>query len=128
MRKFRPVLSAAAIAVAAALTLGWGASAASAHDELVLANPSISKVLKVAPKAVTLTFDDSVTDVAGANQIVVIDPKGHHLETGGTKVSVNAMSTKLIASKLLGKFKVLYRVLSADGHPVTGFYYFYVRK
>ena len=124
----KKIVGATAAIAAVALALGAYSSAATAHDSLVAANPGISKVLKTAPKSVTLTFDDSVTDLAGANQIVVTDPKGRHLETGGTTVSANSMSSRLRASAAIGKFKVLYRVLSADGHPVSGYYYFYVKK
>ena len=105
-----------------------GSSPARAHAQLVSANPKISAVLYVAPKSVTLTFDDDLIAVAGSNQIQVLDAKKQRIDRGATKVTAATVSVALKSNIAVGKYQVVYRVLSADGHPVSSSYYFYLKK
>lgn len=105
-----------------------GSSPARAHAQLVSSNPKVSAVLYVAPKSVTLTFDDDLIAVAGSNQIQVLDAKKQRIDRGSTKVSAATISVALKSNIAVGKYQVVYRVLSADGHPVSSSYYFYLKK
>ena len=118
----------AATALVAAMALLGQALPASAHAQLALSNPKASATLTKAPTKITLTFDDNLVAVEGANQIVVSDPKGRAVTTGTTIVSGAVLEVGLKKLSINGRYKVLYRVLSADGHPVTAFYYFYLKK
>lgn len=112
----------------AVIALFGATEPATAHAQLALANPKASSVLTKAPTKVTLTFDDDLILVEGANQIVVTDPRGRAVTTGATVVEGSVMSVGLKRLTVFGRYKVLYRVLSADGHPVSAFYYFYFQK
>jgi methionine-rich copper-binding protein CopC len=101
---------------------------ASAHAQLLVANPGISQTLNAMPGLVKLQFDDDLIDMPSGNQIAVLDTAGKHMETGVTKLDGATLSVLLAKFSGVGKFQVLYRAISADGHPVSGGYYFYVAK
>jgi methionine-rich copper-binding protein CopC len=110
------------------LTLGL-ALPASAHAQLLLSNPQVGSTVFVLPSRVALTFDDNLINLGGsANQIQVTDPKGLRVDSGATAVSAATLSVNLKADSLIGKYEVTYRVISADGHPVSTSFPFYLEK
>ena len=115
-----------------ALVLGWlllsGTTPASAHAQLVLANPKAKSVLYVLPAQIKLMFSDDLIDLDAGNQIQVVDPRGKRIDTGAIALLGNQLSTGLKQSTLLGRYSVTYRVLSEDGHPVSANYYFTLIK
>jgi methionine-rich copper-binding protein CopC len=116
----------------AGLLLGWmllvSATPASAHAQLVSANPKLKSVVYALPKQVQLMFGDDLIDLADGNQIQVTDPKGKRIDTGENILLGNQLSTGLKKSVLLGRYTVTYRVLSEDGHPVSATYIFTLAK
>jgi methionine-rich copper-binding protein CopC len=119
------------IAAAVALVgLTFGLSLpASAHAQLLLSNPKIGSSLYLLPSKVQLTFDDNLIDLGGAsNQIEVSDPKGKRIDSGATRVDGSALSVQLKPDTLFGKYEVTYRVISADGHPISNSFPFYLEK
>jgi copper resistance protein C len=46
------------------------------------------------------------------------------VHNGTATVFGNQLSVALKTSKVLGKYRVSYRAISADGHPITGSYDF----
>jgi methionine-rich copper-binding protein CopC len=116
----------------ALLMLGWmllsSAAPASAHAQLVSANPKAKSTVYVLPAQVKLMFSDDLIDLEGGNQIQVTDPKGKRIETGSTLLVGNQLSIGIKKSALLGRYVVTYRVLSEDGHPVSAKYVFTLAK
>jgi copper transport protein len=92
------------------------ATEALAHASLVSVEPRDGSVLTEAPKRIELRFSESVT--AGA--INLIDAQGR-LRVDAT-VEANAESVTVTPPQGLprGTSIVSYRVISEDGHPVTG--------
>jgi copper transport protein len=92
------------------------ATEALAHASLVSVEPRDGSVLTEAPKRIELRFSESVT--AGA--INLIDAQGK-LRVDAT-VEANAESVTVTPPQGLprGTSIVSYRVISEDGHPVTG--------
>lgn len=89
---------------------------ASAHAALISVEPASGSILKTAPKAVELRFNEAVTPGA----IQLIDGAGTvrkdaHVTTTGESISI-AMPPDLPR----GTAVVSYRVISQDGHPVAG--------
>lgn len=116
-----------------ALTLiGWllfnGSQPASAHAQLVGANPKAKSVVYVLPAQINLMFTDDLIDLSDSNQIQVVDPKGQRIDSGSTTLKGNQLGIGLKKSKLIGKYTVTYRVLSEDGHPVSAIYWFTLAK
>lgn len=114
--------------VAIAILILTHSVAAEAHAVLVSSNPRVSATLYKLPTIVQLTFDDDVINLSGANIIQVRNPKNQQINSGLTNVVASSISIKIKPSTLLGKYRVDWRALSADGHPVAGFYYFYLAK
>lgn len=92
------------------------AGSASAHASLVSVEPRDGSVLREPPKRIELRFNESVT--AGA--INLIDATGRLREDAGVAAKDEAVVVTVPADLPNGTQIVSYRVISADGHPVTG--------
>lgn len=102
------------------LLVAWlvGAGPASAHDQLVGSNPVSGAELAKAPTELRLTFSDTVGNLGAA--IKVTDAAGHELQTGKPAINDTVVTQQLKATTTPGTVQVVWRVTSADGHPVTG--------
>ena len=107
-----------AITATAGLVLLGSAGPAVAHDSLVSSDPKDGAQLATGPSRITLTFDLPVN--AGFNTITVTGPDGQHWNTGDVATSGNSASTEVLPLGPAGEYVTGYRVVSADGHPVTG--------
>lgn len=105
-----------------------GAQQTLAHASLINANPSVSAVLTKKPSAIKLTFDGNLIKLPNANRITVTDASGSVFSKGETSVTNATASIQLKSLTHFGRYKISYRVVSADGHPVSAYYYFYFRK
>ena len=106
-----------------ALAVPWiGTSPASAHDALGGATPAAGSTLTVAPAEVRLTFAEPPTPDGLA--LAVTGPDGSSVATGAPSVQANQVVRALAPLTRSGTYTVAYRVVSADGHPVTGSYTF----
>jgi copper transport protein len=98
------------------------ASPASAHATLVTSDPLDGARLHAVPAAVTLTFDESV-GLGSLGYLTVTDEAGRRVDTGGEQHPGGngaKVSTRLLAGLGDGTYTESYRVVSADGHPITG--------
>lgn len=96
-----------------------GASSASAHDYLVSSKPADGSVVRSQPGSLSLTFDDLVLNSAAIVNIVqVTGPDGRHYESGCPKV-LDRTITVPVGLGPAGSYVVRWRIVSADGHPVT---------
>ena len=117
LRVPRRRLFGAVAAVVAVLALLLGAAPASAHASLVSSDPAEGEVLPEAPEVVTFTFTEPV--VLSADSVQVFDAAGEDVEsTAGTRDEV--VTADLPDDLADGTYVVAWRVVSADGHPVTG--------
>ena len=117
-----------AVLLLASTIVNVGAQQTLAHASLVSANPTVSKILTKQPTQIKLTFDDNLMKLGNSNQIKVTDASGVAFTKGQTLVKDATVSVQLKKLTHFGRYKILYRVVSADGHPVSAFYYFYFRK
>lgn len=101
---------------------------ASAHAQRLVSTPAVGAVLYKWPALASVTFDDDIVAMPDANQLVVTDPKRHRVDTGAFVVKGATLTVALKKTKLYGKYTVTYRVISADGHPVSESYPFYFKK
>lgn len=98
-----------------------------AHAILVKSTPEKESTITDAPDEVLLIFNDSVGQEFLA--LAVIDPSGKRVDNHDAKLDFTDHShLRASVSKLApGRYTVRYRVLSADGHVVTGKYFFDVK-
>jgi methionine-rich copper-binding protein CopC len=105
--------------VAVAFLVGT-ATPALAHNVLISTDPPNGASMATGPAKVSLTFDQYVQN-ANVNQVAVTGPGGQtQWSQGPVQVSDNIVSTPLLPLGPAGEYTIGYRVLSADGHPVTG--------
>lgn len=101
------------------------AAPASAHDELVSSDPASGTAVDALPAQITLTFSGAVLADLDGNQVQVTDATGQALADGDPVVQDNVVSQPL-AGAAEGAVAVVWRVVSADGHPVSGEFSFTV--
>lgn len=106
--------------VAGAVVLGT-ATPAFAHNVLISSDPQDGSQLEAGPAAITLTFDQPVQAGEKFNTITVTGPEGTRWEAEGEPtVRNNSVVFPLRPLGPAAEYVIGYRVLSADGHPVTG--------
>lgn len=93
----------------------------SAHAYLENSNPADQSHIQTAPEKVTLVFNEEIE--ADFPLIEVKDSSGKQVETGKTSVSKknnHMVEASLPADLKADVYSVSWRVVSADGHAVTG--------
>lgn len=93
-------------------------SAASAHDELLASTPAAGEKLEAAPTSITLTFSANVLDVGAA--IVVADEHGRDWTAGESTIEEGSVTVPVEAGMPEAGYEVRWRVVSSDGHPISG--------
>lgn len=96
------------------------AAPASAHAHLVKSLPSAGAVLAAGPSEVVLTFDQPIQAFPGANGMVVTGPESSHWACGRARINGNTLTASMGEVGPPGRYQIHYRVLGADGHPITG--------
>ena len=123
LRELRPRAAGvtALLVVLAALWLPF-APAASAHDELVSSSPGSGDTV-AAPRTLTLTYSERL--IQTGYRVVVRGPEGP--VDGDVQVSGETVVERFGEPLAAGPYTVAWRVVSADGHPVSGRLAFTVR-
>jgi methionine-rich copper-binding protein CopC len=99
--------------------------AAFAHNALVSSNPAAGSVVPQAPTSIELVFDQDVKDFQPRIAITITghDPVEIIPSINGPTVTADLTSVDLPGSEVADEpvsWRVGYRIVSADGHPVTG--------
>lgn len=111
------------VAVTLALTAtGLIAGPASAHAQLVSTDPADGATISAPPATVTLTFDEAL--LADTETISINDENGNVVASQQATPEGSTVSVPWPAELTTGTFQVAYRVVSGDGHPVTGAFTF----
>ncbi|GAA3026801.1 copper resistance CopC family protein [Streptosporangium longisporum] len=101
-----------------AVTASLGAvTPAQAHNVLIGSDPEDGAELARGPAKITLTFDQPVRQ--GYARISVTGPDGTRWEDGTTAVDGSRVGIGVRPLGPAGRYVVGYRILSADGHPVS---------
>ena len=100
------------------LLVVMGAGVAQAHSELVSTTPEDGQVLDAPPTELTFTFnEDLLPDFVN---FVATDPSGQVVELAVSGVSGPTATVAWPSEAPGGEWRVDYRVVSQDGHPVEG--------
>lgn len=111
----RATLAGMALAVLATLAL---ASPAAAHDELVGSTPGSGQKLDAAPTEVVLTYSAAI-ETQGAI-VAVLDADGRDWTAGEHVIDTNTLTVLLAEGLPDAGYVVEWRVVSSDGHPISG--------
>lgn len=98
------------------VALVLGAGPVSAHASLSGSDPEDGATLATAPSAVELTFSENV----GNGQLVATAPDGTSVDVTGVAASGNRLTGTVADAGQKGRYTLAYRVVSADGHPISG--------
>jgi copper resistance protein C len=103
---------------AALVTSVISAAPASAHAVLVKITPAASAKLTTAPSQVVVEFNETVGSTF--TTVVVTNATGLNVARGKPTVLGATVTQALSPDLTSGEYRVVYRVSSDDGHPVTG--------
>jgi methionine-rich copper-binding protein CopC len=95
-----------------------GAGVASAHNVLTGSDPVNGASVDTAPTRVSLTFDQPIQNLDPV--LLVTGPNGNVFTDGPPTIDGNVISAPLGPAGPAGLYRAAYRIVSADGHPVTG--------
>lgn len=119
----RLLIGVGAVLVALAVVLG-GAGPAGAHATLQATSPAAEQLLDAVPGAVELRFDEPISASTGAVQVLA--PDGGRVDRAvGTADGGRTVRVPLDGGAR-GTYTVAYRVVSDDGHTITGSFVFHV--
>ena len=118
-----PVRSSAPLRVLAALAVAVGALVvapipAAAHTEVESTSPADGAVLSEPPATVSFTFNEDL--LPGTDTISINDDAGNVVATAAVEPDGATISMPWPAEATSGTFQVAFRVVSGDGHPVSG--------
>jgi copper resistance protein C len=103
--------------------------AAIAHTSVVKTDPAYKTTLTEMVDHITIEFTDTLMILGDkdVNTIALTAPDGSEVEIKGLSVIQNSITAQLPQGDFLdGTYIVNYRVVSADGHPVSGSYELYL--
>jgi methionine-rich copper-binding protein CopC len=99
------------------------ASPAHAHTSLELSIPSINQSIEFMPTELSATFDEDLIEIEGevVNTLELQSADGTNYELSPATIAGPVVSAKVGDGDYpAGRYLLKYRVVSADGHPVTG--------
>ena len=102
----------------AGLTLLVGAGPAAAHNVLLGSDPPEGASVPAGPSRVSLRFDLPVRD--GFNTLIVVGPDGLAYQSGAPEVTARRSARRSVQLGPAGRYEIRYRIVSDDGHPVSG--------
>ena len=92
--------------------------AAQAHDQLVGSNPEEGAELDEQPQWIEMDFSGEIQDVG--TEVQVLQDGGDDVSAGEVTVEGTQVSSALPDDLTPGTYTVQWRVVSSDGHPISG--------
>lgn len=115
-----------------ALTLLLIASpSAQAHTSVIETVPAYKSTLTSMPQEISIRFTDQLMTVGESqvNRISIYAPDSHEVTIVKTTVAGNLLTATLADDSYIdGTYIVSYRVVSADGHAISGSYDLYLNE
>ncbi len=124
MRSWRGLRTAAVMILTGVLLCITPALSAQAHDSLVSTSPSDGDVLEAMPSEISLVFSDTVLEIG--NEVILTGPDGAQVSTGELSISDSTVRVPVGETSAQGTYTLAWRVVSSDGHPISGQFSFSV--
>jgi methionine-rich copper-binding protein CopC len=93
------------------------AAPASAHTRLLSSTPGDGTTVPTAPDQIRLVF---AQHLLGLGAVAVEGPGGSNAAVGAAVLDGAIVTQQLAAHRPAGVYRLSYRIVSADGHPVSG--------
>ena len=99
-----------------------------AHAQITSTSPVRDAVLSEVPAEVIIEFDGNLTVIndLSINVLKVFNSTGKQIDDGNTLVGGARLTVGISDRAGVGTFRVTYRVVSEDGHPIENEYFFEV--
>ncbi|MBT9605037.1 copper resistance protein CopC [Microbacterium sp.] len=97
---------------------------ARAHDALIESSPTAESVVTSMPAEVSMTYSGEVFDASSSIAIEVIDSSGANVAVEAPVVADTTVTQAVEPVAAPGVVTVRWRVVSSDGHPISGEYAF----
>ncbi|OUZ12235.1 hypothetical protein BHE97_02865 [Aeromicrobium sp. PE09-221] len=98
--------------------LTWTVGPAVAHAQLIGSTPAEDEVLDTAPAQVELEFNEELIEIGST--MLVIDSDGENRVAGEVALDGRFVRADLAPDLPDGSYEIRWRVVSADGHPISG--------
>ncbi|MGH3392604.1 MAG: copper resistance CopC family protein [Actinomadura sp.] len=105
-------------AIAAAALVITSAMPAAAHTALRASSPKDGGKIDVAPSELLLEFSEPIRK--SGFRLVVQGPDDSEYQAGAPRISGDTLTQPLKQLGPTGEYRVEFRIVSADGHPLTG--------
>lgn len=111
-------LLSAAFVVSATAVLTVGVAPAVAHDQLLDSAPQSGAALEIAPAEVALTFSDKVLTIGAV--ILLMDQNDRNWIGDDPTFAGTRVTAPISGALPDGGYQIRWRVISSDGHPISG--------
>lgn len=113
-------------AASALLLLTVGATLpASGHTQSDQTQPAAGSSVDAGIQTVSVTFTDKVLNLSDSSEIKITDALGAEVENSCVVIEKKSLSVQaLLANE--GKYRVVWRTVAEDGHPISGQFSFTV--
>ena len=101
-------------------------SPASAHTETDRTTPSAGQTLDAGVQKISVVFTDRILNLADSSEIAITDGSGNQVETACVEVDDKSMTADAFLPTE-GEYKVVWRTVAEDGHPISGKFSFNVQ-
>lgn len=101
------------------------ATPATAHTETESTSPGAGETVAAGEQLVSISFTDSILDLANSSEIVIVDSSGKAVPTDCSGVEKKKFYTNAFLA-VEGEYRVTWRTVAEDGHPITGKFSFQV--
>lgn len=101
-----------------------GAQGARAHDQLISTNPADRSSLDTAPDKLTLKFSAKLLNLG--HELVLADAQGGNWSEGKASLEGENLIQPVKLGMPAGQYEARWRVVSSDGHPISGSFRFAV--
>jgi methionine-rich copper-binding protein CopC len=109
--------------------LATSITASTAHTSVVKTTPTYKSTLTELPSEIAIEFSEELMTIESQkiNTIEMLHPDGSKIKITSLSVNKSTLTAKLpVANYVDGTYIVNYRVVSADGHSVSGSYELYL--
>lgn len=109
----------ALIALTLLLTGLFASTPALAHTEIDHTSPSENSSVAAGTQTVSVVFTDKILNLADSSEIVITDGNGDEVATSCLEVKNTSLNIEAFLGSA-GDYKVVWRTVAEDGHPISG--------
>ena len=92
---------------------------ASAHTEIDHTSPSANSSVEAGTQTISVVFTDKILNLANSSEVVITDANGDEVATSCLEVKKTSLNIEAFLGAA-GDYKVVWRTVAEDGHPISG--------